>query len=47
MTNQLINFYEEGLSNLALQKGTNLPAMSNQYQSKTSVYPLLIPLSNR
>ncbi len=47
MTNQLINFYEEGLSDLVPQKGTNLRAMSNHHQSETSVYRFLIPLSDR
>ncbi|WP_406825549.1 hypothetical protein [Pedobacter sp. KACC 23697] len=47
MTNQLINFYEEGLSDLAPLNGVNLWAMFNQYQPKISVYPFLIPLSGK
>ncbi len=46
MTNQLINFYEEGQCNTIPIKGTNLLAMFNPYQSNTSVCSLLIPLSD-
>lgn len=45
MTNQLINFYEEGRCSIDPIKGTNLRAMFNLYQPNTSVCSLLIPLS--
>ncbi|WP_167354803.1 hypothetical protein [Pedobacter terrae] len=45
MTNQLINFYEEGRCNINPIKGITLLAMFNPYQPNTSVCSLLIPLS--
>lgn len=40
MTNQLINFYEEGPANFALQNAISLLAISSQYQFQNVSSPI-------